>query len=303
MNKKRILLIICILFAFGLQAQEKEVDSTKVEGWQKSGLTSLIVNQTAFSNWISGGENSIAATLSVDYNLNYYKNGWSWDTKMIGSFGINKNSDSKFFKKIDDRIEINSLIGKKFIEKFSFSSFLNFKTQFAKGYKYSNPSDDIEIKEETTRFLSPAYLQIGVGVYWKEDNSLWVNMAPITGRLILASKKFTDDLEDGEEYFGVPKGEISRFELGASLSAFYKFEVVENIQLEQRINLYSDYLEQAENIDIDYTITAYMKINDYLSTNLIIQCLYDDNAIKRVQLREVFGLSINLNLLELPTFK
>ena len=82
-----------------------------------------------------------------------------------------------------------------------------------------------------------------------------------------------------------------------------KFEVFENIQLEQRINLYSDYLEQAENIDVDYTITAFMKINDYLSTNLIIQCLYDDNAIKKVQLREVFGLAINLNLLELPTFK
>ena len=303
MKKRGVFLIICILFAIGFQGQEKEVDSTKVEGWKKSGLTSLIVNQTAFSNWVSGGENSIAATLSVDYNINYYKNGWSWDTKIIGSFGINKNSDSKYFKKIDDRIEINSLIGKKFIEKFSFSSFLNFKTQFAKGFKYSNPSEDVEIKEETTRFLSPAYLQIGVGVYWKENNSLWVNMAPITGRLILASKKFTDNLENGEEYFGVPKGEISRFELGASISAFYKFEVIENIQLEQRINLYSDYLEQAENIDIDYTITAFMKINDYLSTNLIIQCLYDENAIKKVQLREVFGLAINLNLLELPRFK
>ena len=303
MKKRGVFLIICILFAIGFQGQEKEVDSTKVEGWKKSGLTSLIVNQTAFSNWVSGGENSIAATLSVDYNINYYKNGWSWDTKIIGSFGINKNSDSKYFKKIDDRIEINSLIGKKFIEKFSFSSFLNFKTQFAKGFKYSNPSEDIEIKEETTRFLSPAYLQIGVGVYWKENNSLWVNMAPITGRLILASKKFTDNLENDEEYFGIPKGEISRFELGASISAFYKFEVIENVQLEQRINLYSDYLEQAENIDIDYTITAFMKINDYLSTNLIIQCLYDENAIKKVQLREVFGLAINLNLLELPTFK
>ena len=303
MKKRGVFLIICILFAIGFQGQEQEVDSTKLEGWKKSGLTSLIVNQTAFSNWVSGGENSIAATLSVDYNINYYKNGWSWDTKIIGSFGINKNSDSKYFKKIDDRIEINSLIGKKFIEKFSFSSFLNFKTQFAKGFKYSNPSEDIEIKEETTRFLSPAYLQIGVGVYWKENNSLWVNMAPITGRLILASKKFTDNLENGEEYFGIPKGEISRFELGASISAFYKFEVIENIQLEQRINLYSDYLEQAENIDIDYTITAFMKINDYLSTNLIIQCLYDENAIKKVQLREVFGLAINLNLLELPRFK
>jgi hypothetical protein len=292
-----------MLFAIEFQGQEQEVDSTKIKGWKKSGLTSLIVNQTAFSNWISGGENSIAATLSVDYNINYYNNGWSWDTKIIGSFGINKNSDSKFFKKIDDRIEINSLIGKKFIEKFSFSSFLNFKTQFAKGFKYSNASEDIEIREEITRFLSPAYLQIGIGVYWKQDNSLWVNMAPITGRLILASRKFTDNLDNGEEYFGIPKGEISRFELGASLSAFYKFEVIENIQLEQRINLYSDYLGKTGNIDVDYTITAFMKINDYLSTNLIIQCLYDDNAIKRVQLREVFGLAINLNLLELPAFK
>lgn len=295
--------MICMLFAIEFQGQEQEVDSTKIKGWKKSGLTSLIVNQTAFSNWISGGENSIAATLSVDYNINYYNNGWSWDTKIIGSFGINKNSDSKFFKKIDDRIEINSLIGKKFIEKFSFSSFLNFKTQFAKGFKYSNASEDIEIREEITRFLSPAYLQIGIGVYWKQDNSLWVNMAPITGRLILASRKFTDNLDNGEEYFGIPKGEISRFELGASLSAFYKFEVIENIQLEQRINLYSDYLGKTGNIDVDYTITAFMKINDYLSTNLIIQCLYDDNAIKRVQLREVFGLAINLNLLELPAFK
>jgi|TARA_B110001454_G_scaffold175434_1_gene167176 hypothetical protein len=303
MKKIGMLLMICMLFAIEFQGQEQEVDSTKIKGWKKSGLTSLIVNQTAFSNWISGGENSIAATLSVDYNINYYNNGWSWDTKIIGSFGINKNSDSKFFKKIDDRIEINSLIGKKFIEKFSFSSFLNFKTQFAKGFKYSNASEDIEIREEITRFLSPAYLQIGIGVYWKQDNSLWVNMAPITGRLILASRKFTDNLDNGEEYFGIPKGEISRFELGASLSAFYKFEVIENIQLEQRINLYSDYLGKTGNIDVDYTITAFMKINDYLSTNLIIQCLYDDNAIKRVQLREVFGLAINLNLLELPAFK
>jgi hypothetical protein len=303
MKKRGVLLIIFVLFAIEFQGQKQEIDSIKTKGWQKSGLTSLIVNQTAFSNWISGGENSIAATLSVDYNINYYNNGWSWDTKIIGSFGINKNSDSKFFKKIDDRIEINSLIGKKFIEKFSFSSFLNFKTQFAKGFKYSNASEDIEIREEITRFLSPAYLQIGIGVYWKQDNSLWINMAPITGRLILASRKFTDNLDNGEEYFGIPKGEISRFELGASLSAFYKFEVIENIQLEQRINLYSDYLGKAGNIDVDYTITAFMKINDYLSTNLIIQCLYDDNAIKRVQLREVFGLAINLNLLELPAFK
>ena len=61
MTKKIILLIVCMLAAIGSHGQETEIDSTKVEGWKKSGLTSLIVNQTAFSNWVSGGENSIAA--------------------------------------------------------------------------------------------------------------------------------------------------------------------------------------------------------------------------------------------------
>tara|TARA_B100000900_G_scaffold66545_2_gene51779 strand:+ start:2371 stop:3285 length:915 start_codon:yes stop_codon:yes gene_type:complete len=297
---KKLLPVTLFLFYLSFFSQEKVADSTRINGWQKSGKTSFLVNQTAFSNWVSGGENSVAATLSVDYNLNYYKNGWSWDTKMIGSFGINKNSDSKYFKKIDDRIDINSVVGKKFVEKFSFSSFLNFKTQFARGFKYSINDEGNEIRSEKTRIFSPAYTQLGVGIYWKESNSLWVNFAPITGRLIIASKKFTNDLEEGEEYFGIPRGQNSRFELGASISAFYKFELVENIMLEQSVNLYSDYLYKADNIDVDYTLSAFMKINDYLSTTLIIQCIYDDNAIKSIQLREVFGLAFVIDIMEIP---
>tara|TARA_B100001175_G_C19459342_1_gene615656 strand:- start:393 stop:1307 length:915 start_codon:yes stop_codon:yes gene_type:complete len=298
--KNFFVFILVLFFSLKSFSQEIIVDTSKVVGWQNSGKTTFLINQTAFSNWTSGGENSIAATLSVDYNLNYYKNGWSWDTKMLGSFGVNKNSDSKFFKKIDDRVEINSVMGKKFIEKFSFSSFFNFKTQFAKGFKYSNNDQGNEIRTERTRVFSPAYIQLGVGIYWKESNSLWVNFAPITGRLILASKKFTNDLEEGEEYFGIPRGENSRFELGASISAFYKFELVDNVMLEQRVNLYSDYLYKADNIDVDYTLSAFMKINDYLSTTLIVQCLYDDNAIKKIQLREVFGLAFVIDILEIP---
>ena len=168
------------------------------------------------------------------------------------------------------------------------------------GFKYSNNDQGDEVRTERTRVFSPAYIQLGVGIYWKQSNSLWVNFAPVTGRLILASKKFTNDLENDEEYFGIPRGQNSRFELGASISAFYKFELIENVMLEQRVNLYSDYLNKADNIDVDYTLSAFMKINDYLSTTLIIQCLYDDNAIKKIQLREVFGLAFVIDILEIP---
>ena len=43
-----------------------------------------------------------------------------------------------------------------------------------------------------------------------------------------------------------------------------------------------------------------MKINDYLSTTLIVQALYDDNAIKKIQLREVFGLAFVIDIMEIP---
>jgi len=298
---KILFLLLNVLVTFSVFSQTVIVDSLKQEGWDKSGKLTFLVNQSAFSNWTSGGENSIAGALAVDYNLNYYKNGWAWDTKMIGAFGINKNSDSDFAKKTDDRIEINSLVGKNFTKELSYSSFVNFKTQFARGYKYSNSSIGVEQRNETTRFFSPAYIQLGVGVYWKKSNDFWINMAPVTGRLIIANKKFTSNLSDGEEYFGISKGNTSRFELGASLTGFYKFELIENVIVEQSLNLYSDYLQNAENIDIDYTISAFMKINDYLSTSLIIQCRYDDNAVKKVQLRQVFGLAVTLDLLEIPT--
>ena len=66
--------------------------------------------------------------------------------------------------------------------------------------------------------------------------------------------------------------------------------------LEQRLGLYSDYLDKAENVDLDYQIAAELKVNEYISTNLILQLVYDDNAIQRLQVREVFGVGVRMTL-------
>ena len=75
MNK--ILLLLNILITINSFSQTVLIDSLKQEGWNKSGKVTFLVNQTAFSNWTSGGENSIAGALALDYNLNYNRNGWS----------------------------------------------------------------------------------------------------------------------------------------------------------------------------------------------------------------------------------
>ena len=270
------------------------------EKWKNSGNALFLVNQSSFSNWTSGGQSSISGTLKIDYNFNFSDNGWDWDTKVISNFGLNKISGSDFLKKTDDRIEINSVLGKKFnndiIGRWSYSSFFNFQTQFAKGYRFGNDANGNPNRTEKSRFFSPATIQLGVGMYWKKSKDLWVNVAPMTGKLILVNRRFTENLNENQTYFGVKKGGNSRFELGASVRSYYKSEIFENVTMENRLSLYSDYLDRPQNIDFDCTFNFIMKVNQYVSTNLIFQFVYDDNEIKRVQVREVLGVGLNIDL-------
>ena len=270
------------------------------EKWKNSGNALFLVNQSSFSNWTSGGQSSISGTLKIDYNFNYSDNGWDWDTKVISNFGLNKISGSDFLKKTDDRIEINSVLGKKFnndiIGRWSYSSFFNFQTQFAKGYRFGRDANGNPNRTEKSRFFSPATVQLGVGMYWKKSKDLWVNVAPMTGKLILVNRRFTENLNENQTYFGVKKGGNSRFELGASIRSYYKSEIFENVTMENRLSLYSDYLDRPQNIDFDCTFNFIMKVNQYVSTNLIFQFVYDDNEIRRVQVREVLGVGLNIDL-------
>jgi hypothetical protein len=285
------LLLTNILFSQSVDIPEK---------WKNSGNALFLVNQSSFSNWTSGGQSSISGTLKIDYNFNYSDNGWDWDTKVISNFGLNKISGSDFLKKTDDRIEINSVLGKKFnndiIGKWSYSSFFNFQTQFAKGYRFGRDANGNPNRTEKSRFFSPATVQLGIGMYWKKSKDFWVNVAPMTGKLILVNRRFTENLSENQTYFGVKKGGNSRFELGASVRSYYKSEIFENVTMENRLSLYSDYLDRPQNIDFDCTFNFIMKVNQYVSTNLIFQFVYDDNEIKRVQVREVLGVGLNIDL-------
>ena len=117
--------------------------------------------------------------------------------------------------------------------------------------------------------MSPAYWQTGLGMLWKKNDNLKVNIAPATARFIFVHKHFT---EFGES-FGVEQGKNMRFELGASVNAYYKIQVMENFTVENILNLYSNYLEDPQNVDIDYQLNAILKVNKYISTNLTFQAV------------------------------
>ena len=264
--------------------------------WTTRGNVAILLNQTGFSDWVGGGTNNFSGTLKFDYEWEYRDKGWDWLTNVESAYGLAKYKNAPFARKIDDRILIQSIVGKEFTKNLSFSAFFNFTSQLGNGYKYKKDSNNNEIRELTTRIFSPAYFQLGSGFLWKKDETLWVNYSPIATRLILVSKKFTQDLTGNDTYFGVLPNESSRYELGANLTFHSEGNLLENIKYKQDLKLFSNYLEDASNIDLDYLVQIEVDINPLLSTQLIFQLIYDDNAISRLQVREVFGVGVQLKL-------
>jgi hypothetical protein len=285
--------IIILITSVNIYSQEiVEKDSL----WTKRGNIAVLLNQTGFSDWVGGGTNNFSATIKFDYEWEYSDKGWNWLSNVESAFGLAKYKNAPFARKIDDRILIQSIIGKEFTKNLSFSAFFNFTSQIGNGYKYKKDVDNNEIRELTTRIFSPAYFQIGSGFLWKKDEKLWVNYSPIASRLILVSKKFTDGLLDNETYFGVASKKSSRYELGANLTFHSEGRLIENVNYKQDLKLFSNYLEDASNIDLDYLAQIEINVNPLLSTQLIFQLIYDDNAVSRLQVREVFGVGVQLKL-------
>ena len=290
---KQNFLLFFLIFSINTFSQE---EAKKDSLWTTRGNVAILLNQTGFSDWVGGGTNNFSGTLKFDYEWEYRDKGWDWLTNVESAYGLAKYKNAPFARKIDDRILIQSIVGKEFTKNLSFSAFFNFTSQLGNGYKYKKDSNNNEIRELTTRIFSPAYFQLGSGFLWKKDETLWVNYSPIATRLILVSKKFTQDLTGNDTYFGVLPNESSRYELGANLTFHSEGNLLENIKYKQDLKLFSNYLEDASNIDLDYLVQIEVDINPLLSTQLIFQLIYDDNAISRLQVREVFGVGVQLKL-------
>jgi hypothetical protein len=62
-----------------------------------------------------------------------------------------------------------------------------------------------------------------------------------------------------------------------------------NVSIENRLNLYSNYLDDPQNVDIDYQMNVVMKINKYLYCRFY-KLYMTTIPVQAVQVREVFGI-------------
>lgn len=304
MKRKLFLSMVMALMITSLNLSGQVSDTSY---WKKGVEFGVGLNQIALSNWAAGGNSSFAGNAFLNLNANYSKGKHSWINSLRLAYGLSK-AEGEITKKTDDKIELTSKYGYQIHNSWFFSALGEFKTQFTDGFDYK-VNDSVPI----SKFLAPAYLTLGLGLDYMPNSNFSLFMSPASIRLTVVNDQRLADLGS----FGVKKaeydelgnlvkhGEKSLFGFGGTIKMVYKTILMENIAMESRLTLFSDYLNDPQNIDVNFETQLIFKVNKYISANISANLVYDDNVTitdkdgksgPRTQFKEVLGLGLSYKL-------
>lgn len=242
-----------------------------IQGWIRGGIITVSIAQTSLTNWVAGGQNSFAANGLLSSFANYRKGKSVWVNSLDVGFGLLKQGASDY-RKTDDKFDLLSKYGYKAFKNIYYAVLFNFKTQLSTGYKYTDTS-----KEKISDPFSPAYIILALGLDYKPSDHLSAFIAPLTGKITIVN----DKLLSAQGAYGVKPGQKSLTELGGYFRAIYtkndfKNELLKNVTFTSKLDLFSNYLKNPQNIVINWETLLAFKVNKFLSANINTQLIYDD---------------------------
>jgi len=314
--KKTFYSLVCLLIIGNISAQTTGIEETiklqnidSLDVWKTGGIISLNLTQVSLTNWSAGGENSISANGILSLFANFKKDNSTWDNSLDLSYGLLKQGDEGV-RKTDDKIDFTSKYGQKAHKNWYYSSLVNFKSQMTVGYNYPNDTSKI------SNFLAPGYLLGAIGMDYKPSEILTLFISPVTTKITLVNDQALADTgaygveaavidTDGNI---ITKGENSRAEYGGYIRALLKKDIMKNVNLQTKIEFFSNYSEEPSNIDVNWEILISMKVNKFISATISSQLIYDDDIDifidknndgiidgvgPRTQIKEVLGIGLS----------
>lgn len=273
--------------------KEKDPADTLPQAWKRGGVYNLTLAQGSLSNWAAGGDEFSLSLNSLFSVFAFYKEGpISWDNTLDFNLGYLRTS-SLGSRKNDDRIDLLSKLGRAVSSDWNVSGLVNFRTQMLKGYEYEETERTL-----TSAFLSPAYLLTSVGMDYKPNDRFSVFLSPATARFVFVK----DDSLAARGLYGVEPGRNSRTELGAFASATYLTDMEKQVSYKGRLDLFSNYRRNPQNIDIFFTNLLAVKLSKVLAVTWNVDMIYDDDVrlfgeggtSPAVQLKSLVGAGLSV---------
>jgi hypothetical protein len=261
----------------------KKAKEDSLSNWQKGGIVTISGQQVSLTNWAAGGQSAISANGLLNLFATYKKGRNTWSSTLDLAYGVIRQGENKNWWKNDDRIQITSKYGRQAFDHVFYTGLLDFKTQFSPGFNY--PNDSVIISD----FLAPGYGLVALGMDYKPNDNFSLLVAPVTGKFTIVNNRTLADAGafgvDKAELFISPagdttitkRGRIIREEFGGYLKMQYKDKIMENVDFSTTLELFTNYLENPGNFDVNWTTLTSMKVNKYISATLSTQLIYDDD--------------------------
>ncbi|MNJ85005.1 hypothetical protein D3C87_24690 [compost metagenome] len=286
-------------------------DSLMPKYWTVTSLFGLSGSQTSFVNWAAGGRNNIAVLGFVDFSAVYQKRRikWSNDVKLAlgGMYYTDSTGKKQGLQKTDDRIDLSTSFGYEFKKHWFLTAIGGFRTQFLDGFSF--PNDSIPI----SRFMAPGYANFSLGIEYAPVDYFNVYLSPIASKMTIVNDQRLADAGA----FGVKAAELDvdgnilkkglrfRNEIGAYFRLRFQKELVKNIEMKTRLELFSNYSNNPQNIDVNFENIFTFKIYKWFQASLQWNLIYDDDIDirdskgrtgPRTQFKSVLGLGISYTL-------
>jgi len=310
MKKPVISILFLLLFAV-LWGQTKDNSAKEsVSGWKVGGTVMLHLSQAAFSDWYTGGANSISATGLLDLHADYQKSTFSWENGLDMRYGVTGKKSPK--QKSDDWFNFSSKVTTHAFSNWHYAGLLNFRTQFASGFHYVD-SYSIPISD----FLSPAYFVTAIGLEYRPQKMFSLFLSPCANRIVIVKEQFLADVgaygvkpaiwtwgDDSRSL--IENGHRTKEEFGAYLQATFQKELCPKLNLSSKLDAYSNYLYGKANVSFNWQVDVSWQITKLIGASFGAQMLYDmDKAeysdmnltnffsqTSKVQLKEVLGIGL-----------
>ena len=264
--------------------------------WKLGGKISLDAYQMALRNWIRGGENTIALQTSLELYANY-KNGYHiWESKGLFKYGAIRQG-GKSMRTNEDKIIVASNYGYKAFKRFYYSAQVEFKSQFAPIYEYNGNTKTVLL----SKFLAPATLTLGAGLEYKPNANNSLIISPLTSKNTFVLSDTVNHMK-----YSVKADRYVRSETGLYVKSMYKNKIWKNIELSSVAEFFSNYFNNPQNVDVDWTLELTLPINYYVRTTVSTEIVYDDDqeipvydndgkkvsTTKATQLKELIKLGV-----------
>jgi hypothetical protein len=302
MFRSVVILFLIILLGLNIQAQQSKdscciTDTLKL--WKVKNITTLTVAQTTYRYWAQGGENSFSGIANSKIFAKYKKaDRFYWENIFDATYGLMQQGDKGLIK-TDDKFEFTSNFAFKASDKWNYSALINLKSQFSRGFKY--PDDSTVVSD----FFSPAYLITSFGLEYRRKYYT-VMLSVLCGKTTFVTNK---KLYDSGAY-GVDKGKKIKTGLGSYFKFIFKKEVIKNVELNNSLELFSDYFNNPQYIDVNWEVLLKMKINSFMSAIVNTNLIYDYDtkvieknaagevisSVSKVQFKETFGIGFTVSL-------